>query len=423
MRMNLPITPPDFDCNMYRLMNKDLLHLSDVELSWHYNLHGMIERRNYKQAMGEQVYYPAKSGGVNLLGYVNNVLGLATTCRMLAQSLKTLEIDFNLNEYPLPYKPYFFLETSNESQYGINIICINPDIGYETISPIYFKDKKNIGLIFWELEKLPDMWIEALQLFDEIWVGSKFNESTVRLALPEKKVFRLPVSPEHIVPLDKTACKMELGIAPDTFLCLFIFDYRSDVSRKNPQGAIAAFKRAFPNNEACTLVVKTHHFPQTALSRMQMEIGNDARIIFWNEEISSARKDILMNACDLYISLHRSEGLGMTMMEALLLGKPTVSTAYSGNMDFCDPSWTALVKYEMTEVKRESLYYTAGSPASQWAEPDLEDAASKIRDVFLNYDFHLEKAAKGKAWIEKEYSSQALNDFVHTRLNAFFATE
>lgn len=418
--MNHPLLPVDFNCEKYKMMHIDLQWMSDTELIQHYLIHGIREGRKYKSVLANQIYFPRLSGGVNLLGYVNSLSGLGISCRTIEKSLKALGIPYYLNEYPLPLDAGAFRQVSDKSQYGINIICMNPDIGYDGIDSTYFKDKINIALIFWELEELPELWQRSLQFFDEIWVTSLFNVETMQAYLPGKNIYHLPVPSDHVILLDQQECKKQYNISSETFLCLFIFDYRSDMYRKNPLAIIRAFKMAFTEIDNCQLIIKTHHFPVWEEQLIKNEIAGHPGIIFFNREMSAEERDALMNACDLYISLHRSEGFGMTIMEALLLGKPVVCTNYSGNLDFCDASWCELVNYEMVAIHPQSVYArNKGCENSKWADPDIEDAARKIRNVRAEYDLHVKKSMKGKAWIEKRYNLTVLNEQLGSRLEYY----
>ncbi len=411
--------PQDFNCETYRHLHPDLSALSDEQLMKHFVDYGISEKRAYKAILSDFVYDPPKQGGVNLLGFVNNALGLGATCRLIEKVLRESGVTYNLNQFPLAAHNHNLLETTDKCQYDINIICMNPDIGYGNIDPRYFRNKRNIVLVFWELEKLPDFWVKSLSIFDEIWVGSNFNAETMRRYFPQKEICCLPLKAIDTQAMDQVECKKKLGIDPATFLCLFVFDFNSDLFRKNPIAVIRAFKMAFQPNENCQLIIKTYHCTETAFNYLKHEVGSDKRIILWNEEITKEGINTLMNSCDLYISLHRSEGLGLTMMEALLHGKPVVCTAYSGNLDFCHEAWTSQVKYTMKEVQPQSYYATFAAQNSFWADPDLTDAAEKVRNIYLDYDAALLKAECGRKWIEENYNSQILNEIISARLEKY----
>lgn len=410
--------PSDFSYAAYRDLNSDLAPFSDAELATHYLTHGIHEGRLYQKILHDFTFEPPMSGGVNVLAFMNNIMGLAATGRMIAKSVQNAGIPCNINQFPIDEKMHSFMETTKDCQYGVNIVCINPDIGYARIDPRFFNNRKNIALIFWELEKLPANWIDSLRAFDEIWVGSSFNEAILR-HLPEKEIVCLPLKAQGIEIMEKNACKQAFDIDPETFVCMFTFDGRSDLQRKNPQAVIKAFRMAFGSGENARLVIKTHHCSETEVELMITATGNDSRISIWNEEVPESMYNALLNACDLYISLHRSEGLGLTMMEALLLGKPVICTAYSGNLDFCHEDWSEHVNYELIEVSPHSLYARIAEAGNVWAEPDAVHAASKIREVYASYDAHLAKAATGKKWIEEMYSSEKLDKIISSRLEKY----
>ena len=86
----------------------------------------------------------------------------------------------------------------------------------------------------------------------------------------------------------------------------------------------------------------------------------------------------LMNVCDGYVSLHRAEGFGFTMAEAMLLGKPVIATGYSGNMDFMSPANSLLVDHARVPIIQEVPSYRMGC---LWAEPSIDHAAELMRWV------------------------------------------
>lgn len=123
----------------------------------------------------------------------------------------------------------------------------------------------------------------------------------------------------------------------------------------------------------------------------------------------------LMNSCDIYVSLHRSEGLGLTMMESILLEKPTICTNYSGNTDFCKPEWCELVEYEMVNIPMDGLYRKLiGNINAKWANPSVVDASNKIKKVYSDINQYVEKSKIGKEWIINNYNKKSIVDKIYT---------
>jgi glycosyltransferase involved in cell wall biosynthesis len=213
-----------------------------------------------------------------------------------------------------------------------------------------------------------------------------------------------------------------LGYVKKSFICLFIFDFYSDVERKNPFTTIETFKKTFKNNEDSILIIKTHNGNKQEIENLFQFIGNDHRIKLINETYNSKNLNILMNACDVYISLHRSEGLGLTLKESILLEKPTLCTNYSGNVDFCLPEWSELVDYKLVPVNEKSLYkkiiVTKNEPI--WADPNIDDAVDKLTKIYNNLSEYENKAKVGKKWILENYNYETFNNQINEILKNEF---
>jgi glycosyltransferase involved in cell wall biosynthesis len=109
--------------------------------------------------------------------------------------------------------------------------------------------------------------------------------------------------------------------------------------------------------------------------------SGDPRIHIIEENMRRPRVMALYKACDCFVSLHRAEGFGRGIAEAILLGKQVIATGYSGNMDFCKESRVALVRYKMRPLKRGEYYWGDGQV---WAEPDVDHAAELMREIRTN---------------------------------------
>ena len=179
----------------------------------------------------------------------------------------------------------------------------------------------------------------------------------------------------------------------------------SVMERKNPLGLIRAFKAAFRNDESVRLVLKTS-FGDRHPAQLQelLDAAGGGNITVINEVYSPDEVLSLMEACDAYVSLHRSEGLGLTMAEAMLMGKPVIATNFSGNVDFMDDSNSLLVPYELVKLGRPIPPYDANL---EWAEPSIEHAAGLMRRVYENQPWAREVGARGKASAERDLSLEA----------------
>jgi len=175
---------------------------------------------------------------------------------------------------------------------------------------------------------------------------------------------------------------LRLGL-PEGFEFLFPFDYLSTIQRKNPVGLIEAFKRAFSPDEGPQLLIKTINAPLRPLAEEEVLWAAHGRgdIHVVDCSLSDEERDGLMAGCDCYVSLHRSEGFGLTLAEAMAIGKPVIATGYSGNVDFMTAENGYLVDYEITRVGPDCEIYPADG---EWAEPSIAHAAELMRRVWSN---------------------------------------
>lgn len=186
------------------------------------------------------------------------------------------------------------------------------------------------------------------------------------------------------------------GLNDGEYTFLFTFHMMSVMERKNPMGLIRAFSKAFGPDDPVCLVLKTsfgdRHPAQIKELRLAAEMSG-VKIKIIDQVYSPDEVLSLMDACDAYVSLHRSEGLGLTMAEAMLMGKPVIATNYSGNVDFMDDSNSLLVPYDLVKLGRPIPPYDANL---HWAEPSVDEAAKAMRKVFENQEWARELGARAR---------------------------
>lgn len=240
---------------------------------------------------------------------------------------------------------------------------------------------------FWELTKIPANWREVLGQMDAILAPTRFIEETLRSAdLGDVPIFHLPAirEPEPLA----TGNRARWNLPTEGFLFLSSFDVSSDPARKNPEAAIAAFLGAFPEGDGrAHLVIKAHNsrlLPEAAERMAQLErlVEQHSHLHLFTERIAQDDLPTFHASFDALISLHRSEGLGLILMEMMTQGKPVVATNYSGNLDFCSADNSALIGFDFIPVEAVHPLYRpaiAEHPDLQWAEPHIEEAAMALR--------------------------------------------
>ena len=305
---------------------------------------------------------------VNVAGFLRGGLGLGEAARLYVAALqaagvpvRTTTIDVRLPDIAgAKQKVVEFTEMGADLETAFNLVCVNApelpafaaDVGHE-----FFEGRRTIGVWAWEVDRIPADWAPAFPLVDEIWVYSQYvAEILSRAAMVP--VVRVPLA--VIRPVVPEGTVLDLGL-PDRFTFLFLFDFYSTLVRKNPLGLIDAFKRAFEPGEGPQLVLKSHNgdYKPERLASVLAAIGDRPDILLVDRFLTPAEKNALMDRSDCYVSLHRAEGFGLTLAEAMALGKPVIATGYSANTDFMTPANSYLVEHGYTEVGPEGENYPA----------------------------------------------------------------
>lgn len=304
--------------------------------------------------------------------------------------------------------------------YSINVAAQNLDYfpNYIARSGQSLKDCHNIYYGNWEYPDYPSTWKEIIKHFDEIWVPSKFTYQATAKAF-DRQITHIPlsvsVSPEFAHDRDF------FNLPQTTFLFLFVFDSSSWIERKNPLACVNAFKLAFPKGtESAGLVIKAknihsgdpHSSKQWAL--IQEIAQSDKRITIIEKHYQDNVLCDLIQVCDAYVSLHRGEGFGFSIAEAMLLHKPAIVTNYSGNTDFTISDNSCLVNYEL--IPLPANYIDLVGMQTQWAEPDIEHAASFMKRLYNDSAYVKQLGQAGHEFIKANYNLETIGQLIKNRL-------
>ncbi len=363
--------------------------------------------------------------GVNLVGFLEGErgqgegtrLGLGDVARKLESGLEKAGIPFSAIAYrPIagPHERTRELGTSEEAPYDTNIICLNADYLHtfmEDVGVSFFAGHRSIGVWFWETDVFREESREGFRFVDEVWVASEYVRRAVA-AEADIPVLVVPLPIEE--PAQPVLSRSDLGLPPG-FMFLFSFNFVS-AQRKNATAVVEAFKQAFAPGEGPTLLVKSvngrERKPQW-LEELRRAAAGRPDVHILDGYVSMDEKDALMAACDCYVSLHRSEGFGLTMAEAMSRGKPVIATNYSGNLAFMDETNSHLVPYRLIPIPADWWAY---SPGARWAEPDVEAAAELMRRVYEAQDEARALGERGRDDILSRLSLERTADFIAGRL-------
>jgi Glycosyl transferases group 1 len=354
--------------------------------------------------------------GVNLAGYFGATLGLGEAVRQVAGALDAAGVAVarvELRHGSAPAHDDGPAPAPTEAPHPVTVVCANPDgmAGALADVPAAFAGRRVVGLWWWEVMAFPPRWLRSFDAVDEVWVGSQFVADALAAVSPVPVIaMPMPVAEPRPAALDRPA----LGL-PDGFLFGFVFDYGSVVERKNPLGLIEAFRRAFPSPGDERLVLKTlggDRHPEAHAAVLDAA-AQDLRIRVIDRHLPKPENDALIGALDCYVSLHRSEGFGLTLAEAMLLGTPVLATAYGGPLDFVTPFNGALVDRRLVAIGPGHDPYPADG---EWAEPDLDHAAELMRAVRADPDAARRRAERAKADVAARHAPAAAGQAMAERL-------
>lgn len=363
--------------------------------------------------------------GVNLVGYAFAQRGVGEHLRLTHKALDAARVPHGvLNRDALvatqtEEEKGLLPLISEETPYACNLLCFNPPqtLLLGATEPERFRGRYTIGYGYWELASYPRAWLPAMNLVDEIWAPSRFIADALT------PVSSVPVVPMPIpVAFDPppSASRTTLELPEGRFLFLFTFDLNSYIARKHPMAALDAFSRAFPSgSEPAGLVLKASLPPKLdpaseAVWRAVKEKAlSDPRIRLFEGAWPKEKLLQMMAACDTYLSLHRAEGFGLGMAEAMVLGKPVLATDYSGNRDFCLPAHAVLVDYAIVPVGAEEYPY---AEAQVWAEPDAEQAARHMRSFAEDPASARAMGKRAQAFMAREYGAERAGQRMRARL-------
>lgn len=357
--------------------------------------------------------------GVNVIGYVNSESGVGQSARGMILALRHANIPVSVFNFDTGWH-----RTLNNSEaifsdklpYAVNLCCFNPEetpyrmnqLGAEKL-----KGKYNIGLWAWELDKFPEEWNGAFEYVHEIWTISDFSKKSITRAT-DLKVVKVPLVVEPKV--DEKFTRKYFDLPSDTYIFLFSFDGFSFADRKNPFATARAYAQAFGSAAETLLIIKTQNLDSGHEKKLHKILKKtNYRIInrYFNEDEFIG----LLNSGDCYVSLHRAEGFGYGLAEAMFLKKTVIATNYSGNLDFMNESNSFLVPYKLVKIEKNAGPYKRGN---HWAEADITLTVEIMKKVFKDHDqsYLRDMKERANADIIRLYSVKQVGDQVGKGLHA-----
>ncbi len=355
-----------------------------------------VTQRSLPSALSA-IPFKKRESGVNLIGYAFGRLGIGEDLRMAGKALLHAQVPMTMLDFPPgdnvdKNERSMARYVSDTGELAFNIFCLTAEETgrfYAERGRSQFMDRYNIGYWPWELGAWPKEWEMMLELVDEVWVSTQHTYDALK-PICKKPLQLMPMAVE-LGPIKKyrtrNKARESFKLNTSATLFCFAFDLNSHIERKNPMACVQAFLKAFPKADykasEVGLVVKVQK-PRSyneAWFELKKIARSDRRIRIIEQTLDRPTLLALYGACDCYVSLHRAEGFGRGMAEALQLGLHVICTGYSGNVDFCQPPYADLVKYRLVRVKKGQYPRSSGQV---WAEPSVRHAVQLMRQFYEN---------------------------------------
>lgn len=331
----------------------------------------------------------AMKPGVNLIGYAFGELGIGEDVRMAAHAMHAAGIPFTI----IDFAPGDNIRQQDRSvehwvdsqpRYAVNVVCLTALEHlrlYLERGAALFRGRYTIGYWPWELRDWPADWKHCFHLVDEIWASSRHIQQAAQRA-SDVPVHLMPMSVKiPDIGMHSRPMRNRFGLPENRTLFVFSFDGNSYIERKNPLAIIEAFRLAFPEgHEPVGLVIKCMRpdARSPAWKAILHAAKTDPRLIVIDAVLSKSEVMELYRSCDCFVSLHRAEGFGRGIAEALLLGLEVIATNHGGNTDFCHAAGAKLIPCLMKPLSPDDYVEAQGQ---SWAEPDMKAAALAMRET------------------------------------------
>ncbi len=340
------------------------------------------------------------SGPLLLSGFLGEVIGVGAAARLTADGLRRAGLAPVLDdlapqlELPLYARRDFPLADPG----GVWIAhCNAPEL--KRMVYMYpntaLSSRYRIGYWAYELERLPQDWRPTAHALHEIWTPSQFVADAVQRSIGDDiPVTVMPHPTADLSHIEGDRPRFDLN--PAAFVVLVLFDLRSTRARKNPDAAVEAYLQAFPEPDGRAMLVCKVTASDAApeeFAKLKSRIGGRQDIRLMTEKLADEDVWRLIASADALLSLHRSEGYGLVLAEAMKLRRCVVATGWSGNMDFMDAGNSIPIPFRRIPVKDPQKQYVA--PDQSWADADVAAAALALRQ--LEADPALRRRLGGRA--------------------------
>ncbi|HEY0965792.1 MAG TPA: glycosyltransferase family 4 protein [Opitutaceae bacterium] len=361
--------------------------------------------------------------GMNIAGYLTADLGIGESARCMVRAADAAGLPVGLVNLRLPVKSTQTDETYRarlqlEPSHPVNVVHLDPpgapDVDHHHGAG-FRHGRYHVGYWAWELPEFPDSWIPYFDWYDEIWCPSEFVREAISAKAPVP-VLTMPHAISFARPTANAASLRDrLGLPQDRFLFLFIYDLNSYSVRKNPQAVVAAFRASGLAERGCALVIKVHGAAgnEAELAALKEQVARFPSTTLITQTLGRSALYELQAACDCFVSLHRSEGFGLSVAECMYLGKPVIATDWSATTEFLNISNGAPVRAELVKLQQNVGPYAKGQT---WADPDPDHAADWMRRLHADPDLRARLGLAARTTIEQRFAPAVIGERYRRRL-------
>ncbi|TWT05689.1 glycosyltransferase family 4 protein [Reyranella sp. CPCC 100927] len=409
---------PSFDTAWY-LREYPEVAAANLNPLVHYVLRGSAEGRRTSPPPISSRRSPAphekrsrgSAPGANFIGPVACVNGLGTSARGYLKAMKCANITVNVVPWTIGFERVDKIDTLTFDQcepLPINLVHLNLDlitqshlIDMSVLPQLVTADRYNIAIVYWELAAIAPEWFETITQFDEIWCASSFMARTFEaISAKPVRVVRPAIAFSSDPP---QRARHHFGLPEDKYIFAYMFDVGSVVGRKNPLAFVKAYIEEFHAQEGAVCFVKIGYAPAglPAIEAIRSLAERRPDIILVERIFASDEIADLFNHIDCYVSPHRSEGLGLTIIEAMAAAKPVIAVRYGGVTDFVTPDTSFIVDHKLIEVGEGNAPYR---PRYIWADPIQSSLRQCMRAAFEDRRAAQVKGMQGRAIIDRLFS-------------------
>jgi glycosyltransferase involved in cell wall biosynthesis len=362
---------------------------------------------------------PATPCGVNFVGPVEMASGLGTSARGYVAALDEARVPVSVQPWRAGFEAQQRVPFPRQEGplHSINLIHLNPDMSHiwlHRLAGLMQPERYNIGIWYWELASTRPEWMELIARFDEIWCASSFMARSFRAVSPRPvKVVRPAVTRAAAT---GRLTRRDLGLPENAFVFVFMCDAGSRLQRKNPLALARAYLGAFEPRDVAVLLLKFSYanLASAALEDLRALVCGRPDVVVLDRVLSTPELADLWTQIDCYVSPHRSEGLGLTVVEAMQAGRPVIGTSYGGVADLLTDDTGLCLDYRLAEIEKTVEPYPAGFI---WAEPDQASIAEKMRWAFENREAAGQLAHAGQNCADNLFSVAATGARVRAEIN------